>query len=204
MVRHACAEKRQRGRAARHSLRVRCGFFFLSPVMIAEKSHFTTHCHVCKTATVKAHPEQSSEEALVLSSTCLGPGHIYTRGERLNKMKTWWEGVRVRAPGQTLTASASLVANGLLIEVAMQPACLRENHPHPHGWGKVRSDHSTWEAVVLSSQSCQTRTNNSPVNHFFCSIFFISILLLSQRPTNLHQTQTEVKRFPLNSQSLQS
>ena len=26
MVRHACAEKRQRGRAARHSLRVRCGF----------------------------------------------------------------------------------------------------------------------------------------------------------------------------------
>ncbi|KAI9517562.1 hypothetical protein NQZ68_004782 [Dissostichus eleginoides] len=26
MVRHACAERRQRGRAARHSLRVRCGF----------------------------------------------------------------------------------------------------------------------------------------------------------------------------------
>ena len=73
MVRHACAEKRQRGRAARHSLRVRCGFFFSSAlVMIAEKSHFTTHCRVCKTASVKAHPEHSSEEALALKFNLSG------------------------------------------------------------------------------------------------------------------------------------
>lgn len=50
-------------------------------------------------------------------------------------MKTCWPGVRVRVrtPGQTLTASASLVANGLLIQVEMQPAWLCENRPRPHG-----------------------------------------------------------------------
>lgn len=126
--------------------------FFLGPVMIAEKSHFTTHCYVCKNASMKAHPEQSSEEALLLSSTCLGPGHIYKRGERINKMKAWRAGVRVKGPGQTLTASASLVANGLLIEAATHPAFLRENRLRPQGWGAVRSDHLTWETVVLSTQ----------------------------------------------------
>ncbi len=48
--------------------------FFLSPVMIAEKSHFTIHCRACKTASMRVHPERSSEEASVLSSTCPGPG----------------------------------------------------------------------------------------------------------------------------------
>lgn len=138
--------------------------FFLVAVMIAEKSHFTSHCHVYKTASAKAHPKHSSDEAPVLSSTCRGPGPIKKKKKRLRELTEWkpegaW--LRVMAPGQMLTASASLVANGLLIEVAMRPALLRENRLHPHGWSEVRLDHSTQEAVVLSTQSCRSRTNNS-------------------------------------------
>lgn len=65
--------------------------FFLVAVMIAEKSHFTSHCHVYKTVSAKAHPKHSSDEAPVLSSTCRGPGPIQKKKkevERVNRMKT--------------------------------------------------------------------------------------------------------------------
>lgn len=64
--------------------------FFLGAVMIAEKSHFTSHCHVYKTASAKAHPKHSSEKAPVLSSTCRGPGPIKKKNENLKGRGWGW------------------------------------------------------------------------------------------------------------------
>lgn len=137
-------------------------FPFLSPVMIAEKSHFTTDCHVCKTASVKAHPRTKLRGDCGAKFNLSGSGtHRHKRWRELTKWwserGTWGWGWGWGAPGQTLTPSASLVANGLLIEVAIQPGLrLLENDSHPRQWSGCGSDHSTWDAVVLSRQPCRT------------------------------------------------
>lgn len=163
MVRHACAEKRQRGRAARHSLGVRCGFLSRLGNDSREISfHVSLPClqNRISEGTSQTQLRRGSCAKFNLSRS----GTHQKKKKRLRELTEWkpegaW--LRVTAPGQMLTASASLVANGLLIEVAMRPALLRENRLHPHGWSEVRLDHSTQEAVVLSTQSCRSRTNNS-------------------------------------------
>lgn len=168
MVRHVCAERRQRCRAARHSLRVRCSFLS-RPGNDSREISF----HVSLPCLQNRISEGTSQTELrggccVKFNLSRSRTHLQKRFRKLTK----WKPEGLRALGQMLTASASLVANGLLIEVAMHPAFLRENRLHPHWWSVLRLNHSTQEAVVLSTQSCRSRTHNRSLNHFILNIFF--------------------------------
>lgn len=144
-------------------------------VMIAEKSHFTTRCRVCETASVWAHPEQSSEEALTLKLKPSGSRtHLHKAG--VNKVKTSWPG----GEGEDKRWQQMLLwlLMAYWFKMKMQPAWLVKI-VHDHMCEAKRSDHSHGEAVVLSSQFCRTTSSNSLVNHFYFVLGGGSFLLLS-------------------------
>lgn len=163
MLRRACA--RRGGAAEQPGVQSEWDVaLFLSKVMIAVKSHFTSHCRVCKSASAEAHPRTSAPlwaQAVCLALLWTGPA------ARVSGMKSRGARLRATVPGQTLTASTSLVANSLSIAEAMHPAFLRGSRLHPCGWSKARLDHSSREAVGASSQSCWSRTNGSSLSCVF-------------------------------------
>lgn len=152
MVRRACVEKRQSSRAAKHSL---------NEMWLSVSAQWWQQWNLISRLTaVFAKPHQRSH----IPEHCSSP-KLYPSWSRTHLQKWLWElahwKVEVgKALGQMKTESVSLVANGLLIEEATHPAFLHENLLHPHGRSEARLDHSTQEAVVLSTQSCCSRSNN--------------------------------------------
>lgn len=133
--------------------------FFLSfygLVMTARKSHFTIHCHVLKSASGKKQAAWSTVDGQVESA----PGWAIDMSAESKQKENLKAGAGARASGQTLTTAASLVANGLLIEVTIRLAFILENLLHPDGWSRELSDPSTWDAV-LSVKALRTRTNTN-------------------------------------------
>lgn len=127
MLRHGCAGARRSGGAAGRSLGVRCG---LLPQRGNDSSEISFHVSLpCLQKRIGGGTSPNIGPAL--SSTCLavGPspedGERERESERVARMETPGARPRATGPGQMLTASASLLANGLLITQPMNLAFLR-------------------------------------------------------------------------------
>lgn len=102
--------------------------FSLSEVMIVVKSHFTSRCRVCKSATAEARPRTSAQRwAEPVWMQDPSPDDRERGGGENENSRGTAEGDGSR------TASASLVANGLLIAQPMHLAFLHGSRLHP--WG---------------------------------------------------------------------
>lgn len=118
--------------------------FFPGPVMIAEKSHFTTHCHVCKTASVKAHPEHSSEEAPVVQ---VQPVWVQDASTKEVQELTKWKPDRRRWGWGLQDKRWQRLLLWLLMAYWLKWQCIQlslvQNRPHPHPSTWVKRDQIT-------------------------------------------------------------
>lgn len=130
MLRHACAEERRRGQAARRLLRVRHG---LLPQPRNESSEISFHVSLpCLQKRISGGTSLNMGPRAELHLSGCGTSKERERENERVSRRSGGARLRTSVPGPTLTAPASLVANSLSIAEHIQ-LFLCGSHLHPCG-----------------------------------------------------------------------